>query len=322
MKTAKIKKESRTNLEAGIQHQYHGVSIFRFMEVKIKNLKASHRLGTAKNYRSAMASLQEFTGGRDLSFRKLSAGFMAQYSDYLRSKGLVKNSISFHMRILRAVYNQASREGLVEAGINPFSNVYTGVDNTRKRAIDKGIIRRIKDLDLSQSKALLLTRDLFLFSLYTRGMSFVDIAFLKRENISDGEIYYTRRKTKKPLTIRIEPCIQQIIDRYNGWGEEYLFPIVKSENEREAYLQYRISMAYHNRLLKRISKMLGLERGLTFYVARHSWATLARDSDVPISVISAGMGHSSERTTQIYLRQLENRLIDNANHGILEQLGK
>lgn len=294
-------------------------SVIDFMAEHIRFLLECNRFGTAKNYRTVMKNLSLYLEGRKLSFTEITTRFAEQYNDYLTRKGLVKNSISFHMRILRAVYNKAVRKGLAEQS-KPFQNVYTGVDKTPKRAVDKNVISWLIGLDLSRSSPLSFARDIFLFSLYTRGMSFVDIAFLKRENIRDGAIYYSRRKTKQALCIRIEPCIQQIIDRYAGRSSVYIFPILKSEDIAVAYPQYRAQMAYHNRLLKRLSKMLGLQQGLSFYVARHSWATLARDSNVPVSIISAGMGHASERTTRIYLTSLENSLIDNANRGILNQL--
>ena len=294
-------------------------SVVRFMAEQIESLTDCNRLGTAINYRTALESLCGFLKGDDLPFRKLTAPFVERYSEYLQHKGLVKNSISFHMRILRAVYNKAARHGLTEQTY-PFQNVYTGVDRTRKRAVDPGILARLIDLELSRHAPLALTRDLFLFSLYTRGMSFVDMAFLTRDNLIDGTIRYIRRKTKQPLCIRIEPCIRQLIDRYADADRRYLFPILKSEDAAEAYAQYRISMTYYNRQLKRLSQMLGIQQGLTFYAARHSWATLARDNNVPVSVISAGMGHTSERTTRIYLTTLENTLIDNANRLILNTL--
>lgn len=292
------------------------VSVIDFMTGHIQFLLECNRLGTAKNYRTAMECLNHYLGGRTLSFAEITTRFTEQYNEYLQRRGLVMNSISFHMRILRAVYNKAARKGLAEP-CNPFRNVYTGVDKTPKRAVDKDVISRLIGLDLSRSAPLALARDIFLFSLYTRGMSFVDIAFLKHENIRDGAICYSRRKTKQPLCIRIEPCIQQIIDRYAGRSSIYILPILKSRELVAAYSQYRVQMAYYNRLLKRLSRLLGLQQGLSFYAARHSWATLARDCNVPVSVISAGMGHTSERTTQIYLQLLENSLIDNANRQIL-----
>ena len=130
-------------------------------------------------------------------------------------------------------------------------------------------------------------------------MAFVDIAYLKKENIQNGVICYARRKTGQLLSVRIEPSIQRII---------------------EAYEEYQVAINNHNRLLRRLSKMLPAGCKLTSYTSRHSWATAARNHNVPISVISQGMGHTSEQTTQIYLTMLENSVIDDANQGLIRSL--
>lgn len=156
--------------------------------------------------------------------------------------------------------------------------------------------------------------------LYTRGMSFVDMAYLKCGNIRDGRIRYVRRKTGQELVIRMEPDIQTIIERYADEARPYVFPIIRDNDPQEAYKEYRRASTYYNRLLKRLCPLAGIQQGLSFYAARHSWATAARNHQVPLSVISAGMGHTSERTTQIYLTMLENSLIDTANKEILEAL--
>ena len=120
----------------------------------------------------------------------------------------------------------------------------------------------------------------------------------------------------------MEPCIKAIIDRYEERVRHlpYVFPILKTEEPEGAYKQYTIAINYYNRLLKRLSDMLGLDRGFSSYTPRHSWATVARDRNIPISVISAGMGHASEQTTQIYLAMLENSVIDSANRKIIASL--
>lgn len=87
-----------------------------------------------------------------------------------------------------------------------------------------------------------------------------------------------------------------------------------------AFSQYQTALGYYNKLLKRISKILDLDISLSSYTARHSWATAARNHNVPISVISAGMGHTTEKTTQIYLASLESSVIDQANQSILSAL--
>ena len=202
----------------------------------------------------------------------------------------------------------------------PFKNVYTGIDRTRKRAVGESVIARFIGLDLSRSAPLSLARDLFLFSFYTRGMAFVDMAYLRRGHIRDGRIRYVRRKTGQEIVIRVEPEMQRIIGRYTNEDHSYVFPILKSANPEKMYAEYRIALSYYNRLLKRLCTPAGVPQRLSFYTARHSWATAARNHQVPVSVISAGMGHTTERTTQIYLPLLENSVIENANRGILELL--
>ena len=152
-------------------------------------------------------------------------------------------------------------------------------------------------------------------------MAFVDIAYLRKTNLQNGMICYARRKTGQLLSVRIEPCTQRIIDRYADSDSPYVFPILTSVDTAEAYEQYQTALNTHNRLLGRLSELLGCGCKLTSYTSRHSWATAARNHNVPISVISQGMGHTSEQTTQIYLTMLENLVIDDANKGIISGLG-
>lgn len=232
-----------------------------------------------------------------------------------------KNSSSFYMRILRAAYNKAVKERLVVQTF-PFSEVYTGIAKTAKRAIKEDTILKLQQLDLSGSSALALSRDMFIFSYSTRGMAFVDMAYLKKTDVTGGMITYCRHKTGQLLALRIEPCMKMILERYmsDTWESPYVFPIITSEDPELAYRQYQNGLNYHNQKLKLLGKQIGEKLPLSSYLARHSWATAARNHNVPLSVISAGMGHTSERTTLIYLDSLDNTIIDNANNRILKKL--
>lgn len=292
-----------------------------FLQEQVQFLTDCNRFGTATNYRRAADTLSDFLEGRDLRFAEVTPSFIERYNDWLQRRGLVRNSSSFHLRILRAVYNKAVRYGYAEQAF-PFRDVYTGIDRTRKRAVGENILSRLIRLDLTAAPALSFARDLFLFSFYTRGMAFVDLAYLRKSDVQDGVIRYVRHKTGRHLSVRVEPCIRAIIDRYAGDSDDrpWLFPILKGEDQSVSFRRYKSQLRVYNRRLKQLSSLLGLDCGLSSYTSRHTWATMARDHDVPLSVISAGMGHSSERTTQIYLTSLENTLIDNANKGILEAL--
>ena len=222
------------------------------------------------------------------------------------------------MRILKAVYNRAVEDGLAEQRY-PFKFVYTGVEKTIKRAISLNEIRHIKGLDLSLKPNLDFARDMFLFSFYTRGMSFIDMAHLRKKDLQNGILSYRRRKTGQQLFVKWEKCMQEIVDKYPVNETEYLLPVITEPN-KDNRTQYSNGLHRVNNLLKQIGVQLGLHMPLTMYVARHSWASIAKSRNVPIAVISEGMGHDSENTTQIYLASLDTSIVDKANKKILDLL--
>ena len=150
------------------------------MREQIAQLTADNRLGTARNYTRTLHSFSSFLGGGELPFAAFTERLVEEYNAYLLRRGVVRNTVSFYMRILRSVYNKAVRRRLAEPA-SPFGGVYTGVDRTRKRAIDERLIARLKNLDLPVSGPLPLARDLFVFSYCARGMAFVDMAFLRKK---------------------------------------------------------------------------------------------------------------------------------------------
>ena len=290
-----------------------------FIEEQIKQLREEHRFGTANNYEKTKRSLESFLRNKKLTFTNFNEQLIADYNTYLISKGLMRNSISFYMRNLRAIYNKAVKQKIVRKK-DLFLEVYTGIDKTRKRAVDEELISKLYNLKLDNNDSLSFTRDIFIFSYCMRGMSFVDIAYLKKTDIRNGVISYCRRKTGQLMNVRIESCMQYIINRYMDEKSEYIFPIIKSDDKGEAYKQYRSAINIYNRNLGVLSDMIGSGCKLSSYTARHSWATAARKHDVPISVISAGMGHSSETTTQIYLKSIEDDVVDRVNAEIINKL--
>lgn len=294
-----------------------GHSFFRFMDETISQLSRLNKQRTAETYVSALSSFRRFRNGEDIILDDVTPDLMQEYEAFLKANGMTRNTISFYNRILRAVYNRAVEKGLSEQR-NPFRHVYTGIDRTVKRALPLKVIRRLRGLDLSQRPNCDMARDMFLFSFYTRGMSFIDMAYLRKTDLCNGILSYRRRKTGQRMFVRWEKCMQEIIDKYPNSRTEYLLPILRgTENERT---QYRSTQRLVNNNLKKIASMARLSVNLTMYVSRHSWASIARSQHIPVSVISEGMGHDSESTTQIYLASLDNSIIDKANRMILKKL--
>lgn len=293
-------------------------SLFNFMESIIIKLKQNGKVRTSETYTSALNSFKKFRKDEDIMLDCLNSEVMEAYEAWHQSRGVAPNTISFYTRILRAVYNRAVEEDIVE-NKNPFRHVYTGVDKTIKRALPLPVIKKIKALDLSLTPALDYARDMFMMSFMLRGMSFIDMAFLRKTDLQNGYVTYRRRKTGQKLVIEWTNEMQLILDKYPENASDYLLPVIRNPgtNERCTYhnMGYNIN---HN--LKAVAKVVGVTIPLTLYVARHSWASIAKSKGIPLSVISEGMGHDNEATTQIYLASLDTSAVDKANSLILKSI--
>ncbi len=279
-----------------------------------EELKQSGRHRTAETYRAALNSFLRFLPENDININEINSHYINEYEHFLKSRGVISNTSSFYMRVLRTIYLRAVADGYTQDR-HPFSQVYTGIGKTAKRAITMDDIHRIRGLpDLTAQEEL--ARDLFLFSFFTRGMSFIDMAYLKPSNVRNGILTYRRQKTGQQLVIRWEQQMQEIVERHPAYTTDYLLPIIKRSNGHERS-QYRGSQRLINCLLKDIGQKAGITQPLSMYVARHSWASIARQIGVPISIISEGMGHNSEKTTNIYLTSLDRERLDTTNRQII-----
>ena len=298
----------RKNLEKSLS-DFMGEIILRQLSI--------HHVRTAETYATTLRSFMRFRQDRDCLLTDLTAELIQRYEAWLYASGVVPNTASFYLKRLRAAYNKAVAQGLV-IQVYPFSQVYTSKAKTVKRAIGKSVLRKISTINLSANPSQAFARDLFLFSYYTRGMSFIDMAYLRKTDLRDGVLTYCRHKTGQILSIRWEPCMQRLLDRL-GSGGDYLLPIIRSASTaRHDYqrAQQRVNYALH-----RLSEEYGITPALTMYVARHSWATRAQALGTPLAIISSSLGHESITTTQVYLASIDTATIDKANLKILKDLG-
>lgn len=284
----------------------------------VRQLRQIGKSRTAERYATVINSFRRFLGESDVLLEEVDSNLMVRYETFLKARGICPNSSSYYMRGLRAIYNRAVEKELT-AQRNPFKHVYTGIDKTVKRAVPLKIVRRIRELDLTLSPATDFARDIFMFSFYTRGMSFIDMAFLKKKDLQNGILSYRRHKTNQQLFIKWEKPMQGIIDKYDTTKTPYLLPIIK-DMDTDAWRQYKNAAHWVNGKLKKLGEQLGLPVPLTSYVARHAWASIAKSKNIPLSTISEAMGHDSENTTRIYLASLDTSVVDKANSLILKSL--
>jgi len=319
---------SSTDLANNFREQQQGILFCEYINRKVKKLKDANRFGTAHALEYSVLSFLKFLENRDIRFDSINSVLIKNYERYLQQNGKSRNTISSYIRPLRASYNEILNEKIFivrRTKSNPFSGVFTGNAKTQKRAITAGSISRLMEVKPHPENSLALSRDLFLFSLFTQGMTFSDTVNLKKENIEGDILLYNRKKTGQRITVKLESYTKAIIDRYVVPHSDYIFPILReyeNSNEFARWKAINSTLAIYNRNLNRLAKMAGIDGHLTGYVSRHTWASLASQEGTSIATISKGMGHESEKTTRIYVAQLNYSDVEEANKKILSLLTK
>lgn len=307
-----------------------------YVEKQALSLIRSEQERTARGYRTVARGLVAFNKGKDIPLKHINNCLIKDFEKDMKQKGKTPNTISFYMRNLRAIYNKAIADKHIQAKpLNPFKDVYTSIQKTQKRALSMDEIQRLNALDLTAmpqsdkeekspsprqeniNEGLDQAKRLFFFSFHARGMSFVDLAYLRKENIRSGTISYYRKKTGGLIRLKLTAPMQEIIESFatEVSHSPYVFPIIKDQNKSHR-LQYESGLRLQNSRLKKLSALAKLESMspvLSTHVARHSWATLAKRENLPLWVISEGLGHSSEKMTYTYLASLDQNVIDHAS---------
>jgi len=366
-----------------------GARLRPFVDELCEKMKAADRISSCRSYQSALGRLEEFAGHQNLTLKDINPALLLRFEKTLLDDQLKPNTISAYMRALRAILNKAVKEGLVEKPINnPFADVFTGVEQTAKRALSAEMINLIaaweaEDITahgehgrrggtrkeileddelnhkvceehkvLGEDENNLIREDLcpsvssvcrnstvklhqaqkiFLFCFFAQGMSFVDMAFLRKENIEGGVIRYRRRKTGQRIEVVLTAQLLRIIAYFAEETEDspYLFPIIRRPGENER-LQYESALRLQNKRLKRLAEQLTVDSGkpvvkekettnnyqLSTHVARHTWATQAKRLNIPVGLISECLGHTSEKTTRIYLGAFDQKALAAANQKV------
>ena len=307
--------------------QRHVLTVEDAFKAEIARLEALGKYSSAAKHRSVMLALRDFNPSRQL-LETISQSYLVDFEHYLRQRGNSDNSVATRFAVFKAIYNRAIREARIAPTQNQFADYKVGAlwSPTRKRAITKQEIERIAQLEIAsdcRSFYKRLARDLFLFSYYTAGINFCDIARLRYKQIVRDRLFYVRHKTGKQLSCRISEPIATILDRYRRnecCDEDYIFPILdRAVHRTEQQIFNRIVKVLRkvNRDLKEIGREAEISIPLTTYVARHTYATVLKREGVNVALISESLGHSNIQTTQIYLDSFENSQIDEAMKHLL-----
>lgn len=316
------KKLYAMNVADVLQHLKHAsvpVLFAQYTQTLIERMQKEKKIGNARTYKSVLSALTNHCNGRSIAFGDITYQFLRNWETDHLSRGNSYNGLSVYFRTIRAVFNKAIKENVIEKELYPFDQYSIKSNSTRKLAISLQAIQRIEAEELMESDPLFLTKQLFLFSFYTRGMSFADIAHLKVENLINDRIYYARQKTDKPYNIRISPQLQAILNFYisRKMPYDYVFPIIKRSDPQEQYKDVEWARNRYNKRLQKLAERCEIHVPITSKTSRHSFASRAKNIGIPIANISELLGHASTKTTEVYLADLPAETLDAITENIV-----
>ena len=293
----------------------NNLSLQEWVDVIIKRKLKSNKSGTAKWYRGAINTFIKFNNGKDIKFYDITVSFLKEFQAHHENKGNSNNGISAYMRALRSVYNSAIKEDKFTPIKNAFLHYkIPRTHRTKKRAIPKEKFLAIRNINYAIGTEIWHTKNYVLIMFNCRGMNFIDLAKLRMDSISNDRLHYGRSKTSQPLSVKITSELAEILSFYIKGKEEndFIFPI-GYDGTPENYTSYMSNRRRVNKLLKIIAQDAGIKENFTTYSIRHSWATIAKYLGVSTEIISESLGHSSLKTTEIYLKNFHNEVLDDAN---------
>lgn len=307
------------------------VHLSPYMKSVIERLTADKKRPAVHTYNATLNSFTKFSGGQGteemLVTDVFTAGKLKEYEAWLRSRNASWNTVSTYMRVLKAVYNRLVEAKRLTYDARLFDSVYTKVEAQSKRSLTEEQMNTLLRTDFEK-----LPEDVqnvlayFLLMFLFRGMPFIDMAYLRKQDLKEHCITYCRHKTGKKMVVRIPHEATALFEKCRNKKTDsgYLFPILDetTENEKKLYENYRQALRTFNRKLAKMAALLLPGTNISSYTARHTWATLAFYSGIPIGIISKALGHSSIKVTETYLKPFENEKVDAANDELIMSVVK
>jgi site-specific recombinase XerD len=298
----------------------HKLNFFQYGNGIVEQMNLVGRVGNATAYRDALTALKTYSGKTELQFKEVNYELLCTVENKMLAAGLKKNSIAAYNRALRAIFNKAINEDLIDVKFYPYRKFKIKGEATTKRNISKENIKAIAEMKLEENSQLWHSRNYFMLSFYLRGMSYADMASIKPTDLVDGRLIYKRKKTHKPYNVKLIDKAKELISKYQREGATYILPALAdniSPNTHKERVTIQQAIKVCNKYLERIGNELKLPQKLTTYFARHSWATIAKRGGYSKDMISEALGHSQgSKITEIYLDKFDQEIIDDMNEAV------
>jgi integrase/recombinase XerD len=301
------------------------ITISEFWLEKIDDFNTAGRTSNAKVYKGVYNSFFKFSKNKSLVFREITPSFLDKYETFLRGNNNSNGGIGIKMRTIRALYNYAIKNGIVDGKYYPFKLYKISKFKAKgiKKALKREDMRLMETIDTTKYPHLIDTKNYLVFSYYMGGMNFIDIMKLKWSNIEGEVIHYTRSKTKGRFKVKMLEPVKQIINYYKNQYRptDYVFPILLKEELTPMQIENRKhkTLRRYNKQLKEIAKIQGLSENVSSYVIRHSFATNLKFAGISSDLIGQSMGHTDVSITNSYLKEFDDEVIDNVMKKLLEE---
>ena len=291
----------------------------KHMRLQEQEKRSAGDESTADLYRAVRNHFIHFNGSPEVRLKDITPQMVHDFQKWLKEKGLRTNSVNSYISNLRAMYNRACMGWKGRPAESPFAGIRLKREETVKTTISAEVIKKLALVELKEDSRKQLAVDMALFSFLACGIPFVDIAHLTKANLEDGGkvLWYRRKKTGALIRMEVNDGMQLLMDRYSRPGGRYLFPILSENTNHE---QYKYCLSIENKCLKLLGAELELPTALTTYAFRRAWASEAYHRGVPIAIISQALGHTSEKTTRIYLSAFDLDKMTEATHIVTEEV--
>lgn len=288
---------------------------YNFHQEIIDEFTTSNKTSSSKINKETLSSIKKFHAKENLKFSELNYEFIVKYDSFLRSRGGTDSGIGIKMRTIRAVFNKAIDRKHIPKHLYPFElyKISALKKEAKREYLTADELRTLENEDFSNNKRYQFAKDMYLFSYYCRGMNFIDIMKLNSSNFFESKISYLRNKTGVSLEFEIPKPAMEILRHYNKQSyNKYLFPLLLNEKMTNQQIENRghKKLGEINTALKEIMEHLKISKRITFYTARHTFATLLKFKNISIDFIGQSLGHSDIKTTQTYLNKLPSQKLD------------
>lgn len=283
-----------------------------FMDAHIEVLKKDGHISTAEKYHAGFESLKSFIQKSELRFDEITQSFLNSYEAFLKKEEKAQTTIHGLLKNIRALFNKAIQQGLIEQSLSPFSIYKIKQGKPYRDRLTESEIQKIEELSFPENSLLSKVKDVFLFSYYNAGIRISDILLMTWDNIQDGRLIYRMYKTNKVLSLKLKEKPLAILEKYKEI-DTYIFPFLSDKYDYSdtllLYKQIGSKTALINRTLKEIAKQAGIKKKLTTHTARHSFADIARQK-TDIYNVSKSLGHSSLKVTEVYVAPFDEKAVD------------